>query len=299
MFKKYSLGVLLYLLLTPLYAAAPLVSADWLSANLSQPGLVVLDLQPTATYQRYHVPGAVHSNYDEWRRSDSRKRTKLIPPKERLEQLIGGLGIDNDSHVVLVITGRSASEMASAARVHWTFKAMGHDRVSILDGGLLAYANRRGNRMESGLVTPQKKLFTARPRADYLIGAEAVKAALESGIPLVDNRSDAEYLGLLGGGGKERAGTIPGARNLPFNWLTVNGGARFHSQENLRRIYQAAGVPTSGAQISFCHTGHRTALAWFVSHELLGNGEARLYDGSTEEWAADPALPIERRIELE
>ncbi|MCB1760612.1 MAG: sulfurtransferase [Gammaproteobacteria bacterium] len=299
MFARFIMGISLYLLLGPLFAATPLVSADWLGANLHRPGLVVLDLQPNATYRRYHVPGAVHSDYDDWRTANAVGTAKMLPPVARLEQLIGGLGIDNESQVVLVITGRSASEMASAARVYWSFKALGHDRVSILDGGLLAYANQRGNRMEGGVVTPRQKRFKAQPRAEYLVDAETVKAALNDGTPLIDNRSDAEHLGLLSGGGKERAGTIPGARSLPFNWLTVNGGVQFHSERNLRRIYRAAGVPLSGAQISFCHTGHRTALAWFVSHELLGNSEARLYDGSTAEWAANPTLPIERKIELE
>jgi 3-mercaptopyruvate sulfurtransferase SseA len=79
----------------------------------------------------------------------------------------------------------------------------------------------------------------------------------------------------------------------------MGGGASFHSPANLRRIYRAAGVPPTGDQIVFCHTGHRAALAWFVTHELLGNSGARLYDGSTAEWAADPALPMERKIDLE
>ncbi|MCP3867036.1 MAG: hypothetical protein GY703_02880 [Gammaproteobacteria bacterium] len=92
---------------------------------------------------------------------------------------------------------------------------------------------------------------------------------------------------------------MPGAVNLPFDWLTVNGGARFHSQENLRRIYQVAGVPAGGEQISFCHTGHRTSLAWFVSHELLGNRETRLYDGSTAEWLASRVFPVEQKIKLD
>ncbi len=108
----------------------------------------------------------------------------------------------------------------------------------------------------------------------------------------------AEHMGILGGGGRERPGTIPGSVNLPFDWLTVNGSAHFHTPENLKRIYQATGVPLEGDQISYCHTGHRTSLAWFVSHELLGNKKARMYDGSTAEWAVNRSLPMELKIEL-
>ena len=106
-------------------------------------------------------------------------------------------------------------------------------------------------------------------------------------------------MGLLHGGGKERPGTIPDSVNLPYDWLTLNSGARFHTTDNLKRIYETVGLPLEGEQISFCHTGHRTALTWFVSHELLGNKKARLYDGSMAEWAVDPSLPMEQRIKLD
>lgn len=213
--------------------------------------------------------------------------------------MIGGLGIDNETHVVLAITGRGVGEMASATRVYWTFKALGHDKVSILDGGLIAYAETRKGPIESNINIPDRKNYEANPRADYLVTADKVKELLGTNISLVDSRSSAEYMGLQSGGGKERPGTIPDSINLPFDWLTVNSGARFHTTENLKRIYEKVGLPLEGEQISFCHTGHRTSLAWFVSHELLGNEKARMYDGSTAEWAVDPSLPMEQKIKLD
>ncbi|MCG7976375.1 MAG: sulfurtransferase, partial [Candidatus Thiodiazotropha taylori] len=60
----------------------------------------------------------------------------------------------------------------------------------------------------------------------------------------------------------------------------------------------AGNVPLQGAQINYCHTGNRASLAWFVSHELLGNSQAKLYDGSTQEWAADSTLPMDQQVQL-
>ena len=298
MHTRYLIGLLFLFILTPLQAATPLVDVDWLLANRDKPNLVVLDLQPQAAYKRFHVPGAINSDYAAWRQPNANKTPKMMPPVEALEKLIGGLGIDNDTHVVLVVTGRGAGEMASATRVYWTFKALGHDKVSILDGGLVAYAQNRKNPLENKINKPSPKTFKANPRADYIVTAEQLKDMLDGNISLVDSRSRGEHMGLLSGGGKERPGTIPGSVNLPYDWLTVNGGARFHSADNLKSIYEAVGVPLEGEQVSFCHTGHRTSLAWFVSHELLGNEKAKLYDGSTAEWAVNPSLPMEQKIKL-
>jgi len=297
--KQIAVMVLLQICLAPVWAAQALVDAGWLVSNIKNPEVVVLDLQPQKIYNQYHVPGAINSNYAHWRRPDAKGVPQMMPPVAALEQLIGGLGIDNNSHVVLVVTGRGVGEMASATRVYWTFKALGHEKVSILNGGLIAYANNRSNPMENRANRPQQRKFKAKLNPEFLLSSSKVKSSMDKGVTIVDSRSVAEHLGLIGGGGKERPGTIPGSISLPYDWLTINGSASFHSPENLKRIYQTQGVPLDKEQISYCHTGHRTSLSWFVSHEILGNKKARMYDGSTAEWSIDRALPIEVKIKLQ
>ena len=175
---NYIIGFLFLIILAPLQAATPLVDVDWLMVNLNKPNLIVLDLQPKATYQRFHITRAVNSDYSEWRKPDVKKTPGMIPSISALEQLIGGLGIDNETQVILVVTGRGASEMASATRVYWTFKALGHDKVSILDGGLIAYGEARKNPIESNINTPDRKTFKANPRPDYLVTADEIKGLL-------------------------------------------------------------------------------------------------------------------------
>ena len=293
-------AMLLLFVVMPAFAATPLVTAELLITNLQNPDLVVLDLQTPQGYQRAHIPGAVNSDYARWRTGGKSGAPKVMPPVERMEVMIGGLGIDNRTHVVLTPLGQSAGDMAAAARIYWTFKALGHDEVSILDGGLIAYAGGGRKRpLERKANTPGSEVFKAEPRAEYLVSKNDVRNSMMGGVAMVDSRSRAEYLGIYQAGGKERPGTIPGAVNLPYDWLTVNGGAQFHTSEDLQVIYRSSGVPLEGAQISFCHTGHRTALAWFVSHELLGNKKAQMYDGSMAEWAADRDTPLEQKVELE
>ncbi|WP_246344877.1 sulfurtransferase [endosymbiont of Lamellibrachia barhami] len=298
MMKPFALSLLLIFTTTFALAAQPLVSPEWVHNNRGKSGVVILDLQDAKAYQRYHVPGAVNSSYGDWRRTSAKKIPQIMTPPAQLEKLIGRLGIDNDTHVVLVTTGNGAGDMASASRVYWTFKALGHDQVSILGGGLINYAQKRVYPLQNGLNQAVPKVFKVNLRADYIPDAQEVKAALEKGALAVDNRSRAEYMGIYSGSGKERPGSLPKAVNISYDWLTANGGATFHTIDNLKKIYAANQVPLSGPQINYCHTGHRAALGWFVSHELLGNKQARLYDGSTAEWALDHALPMEQKVQL-
>ncbi|MES9812953.1 MAG: sulfurtransferase [Candidatus Thiodiazotropha sp.] len=278
-------------------AAAPLIGPSWLHDNRDNPDLVLLDLQDNQNYLRFHIPGSINTTYAQWR-VEKKGELKNMPPVPVLEKLIGSLGIDNNSHVVLISLGASAGDMAAAARVYWTFKVLGHDRVSILDGGLVGYAEKRIYPLEKGNNQRKPTKFAAKYRKQMNPTAKEVKLALNNGTQIVDNRTRAEYLGIYGGGGKERAGRLPQALHLNYDWLTVNGSGRLHTADNLQRIYASSRVALNGDQINYCHTGNRAALGWFVSHEILGNRQARLYDGSTQEWSADQSLPMERQVKL-
>lgn len=282
--------VWLFLSVSLVQAATPLVEPAWLMANLGMPGMQIVDLQSAGGFRQAHLPGSVNTDYGQWRVKDHHGTPKMLPGKDYLDKLIGRLGIDNQTYVVLAPVGAGAGDMAMATRVYWTVKAMGHDNISILDGGLIAYSHLPGSHFVREVEVPPAKEFISQVRADYFPDVTAVKAALDQGVVFVDSRSHGEYVGQVGG---VRSGTIPGSILLPYDRLVVAGSGRFYALPKLKEIYQASGVPLTGEQISFCHTGHRTSLSWFVSHELLGNKQARLYDGSMIGWAADPALPME------
>lgn len=288
--KLITMALLLLVTSQNLFAATPLVTVDWLVNNLQQANLRIIDLQPKAGYKQIHITGAVHSDYGQWRQRN-KQGFKLIPSVAALERLIGSLGIDNQTHVVLVPFGRSAGDIATATRVYWTLKAVGHDEVSILDGGLIGYAEYRDNPLESNPNLPAAKSFKAHLREEYLITVPHVKAAIDSKTQLIDARSIAEFSGERGKPG--RSGTIPTSANLSFNKLIKEGGGFFHPPKQLRNIFTTHRVSLEGEQISYCQSGHRASLSWFVAHELLGNQQAKLYDGSMQEWAADPSLPLQ------
>ena len=279
----------------------PLVNVAWIKANGQRPEVVILDVRnklgggSEEAYREGHIPGAIYSDYlaAGWRGKVDGVPAQL-PPVSDLEKLIGGLGIDNGKQVVVVAGGESALDMGSATRVYFTFKVLGHDAVAVLDGGYKAYAADPANPVESGWNAPQPATFTARFRPELLASKDQVAAALQSGTPLIDHRPPAQFRGETKHDAAARAGTIPGAHSVPEGELTTDGGT-FVSAERFKELLKTAGVPTEGEEISFCNTGHWASLGWFLNSEVLGNKQARLYDGSMVDWTADQSLPVETK----
>lgn len=307
------LALALALLATGARAADPLVSIDWVKENLGKPGILLLDVSSAggrtkADYVAGHIPGSVFTDYAKggWREKNAAGVNGMLPAVDKLEKVIANHGIDNGTHVVLIPMGRNAQDTGAATRLYWTFKVLGHDQVSILDGGFVAWTkevdkatNKPVNPVETGEVTPAVKTFKANVRAEMIASKDDVKAAMESKQPLVDNRPSDFFLGISKSADAKLSGTIPGATSLPEAWLTENNGGKFRSKAQLTKLYQTAGVATSGKQINFCNTGHWASLGWFVSSELMGNKEAKMYDGSMAEWTADQAAPLQRTVPLD
>ncbi len=288
-------------------AAAPLVSPQWVADHACKPGVVVLDVRSPVggggnyyTFLRGHVKCAVYSNYKKagWR-VKANDVPGMLPPTAKVQQLVRSLGINNGDHVVIYAAGNNALDMGSATRVFWTFKVLGDNNVSIMNGGYAAYAAAKLPTARGADKSAGNGDFTAHFQSRYLATEKEVDAALhEHGVTLVDNRPHSQYLGVVMPGMDKRAGTIPGAKNVPQSWLTVNDGGKFRSVAQIKALYKYAGVPTSGKQINFCNTGHWASLGWFVSSQLLGNKNASVYDGSMSQWTRNPKLPVQQQLKI-
>ena len=144
MIKKVIGTIIFFLFVSSANAAEPTVSSDWLNKNLNSPNVFVLDIRNKLdgggydAFKEEHIPGSVHSDYlgAGWR-TTIKGVVGQFPGTKALSQLIGGLGIDNQKHVVIVYGGVSSLDFGSAARVYWTFKTIGHENVSILNLSLI------------------------------------------------------------------------------------------------------------------------------------------------------------------
>jgi len=274
----------------------PLVDSAWLAGNLGNKSLVVIDIRDAVDgknpYDAGHIPGAVDAKYSEYGwRATVNNIPGMLPPPEQIQDVIASLGVNNDSQVVIVSAGNNASEFGGATRVYWTFKVLGHDAVTILDGGYTAW-DKAGQQLSTDAVAPTDGDFKAEFRPELLAEVKDVQDAIASDTNLIDARSVAQFIGKEKTNTVQKLGTVPSAVNINFDQFYHPDVPAFASADEVNALVAAAGVPTDKGLISFCNTGHLASIAWFGLSEVAGIKNVRLYDGSMSEWTADPSRPV-------
>ncbi|HEY7231454.1 MAG TPA: sulfurtransferase [Pseudolabrys sp.] len=277
--------------------AEPLVSAQWLNDHLADSDVLVLDIRSAIdgggaqAYAAGHIPNGVHSDYDKagWRVTRNNVPF-MVPTVPELEKLIGDLGIDEDTHVVVAPAGVNVLDFGSAARTYWTLKYVGVRNVSILDGGVAAW-RAAGLPLETGTKAPSPKIFTATVDKSILAEASDVEAIEgKGGSTLVDARPASFFLGKEKAPASKAYGHIPGAFNIDSAKFYDAKSNRLKPKTELAAIANAA---PAGPVVNYCNTGHWASTDWFVFHELLGRKDAKLYAGSMVEWTSNETRPIE------
>jgi thiosulfate/3-mercaptopyruvate sulfurtransferase len=276
------------------YAKPVLVSTDWLAGHLKDQDLVVAEVDENPdVYDEGHVPGAVKLH---WREDLQDPVERELVGKEQFEALLGGLGISNDTTVVLY----GDRNNWFAAYAYWYLRVYGHRDVQILDGGRQKWIDE-GRELSTDVPVREPATYTASDR-DETIRAyrDGVRESLAAeGQALVDVRSPQEFSGELIAPpgyeqeGAQRAGHIPTARSIPWASAVRDDGT-FKSAEELRALYADKGVTPDQAVTAYCRIGERSAHTWFVLRELLGYGDVRNYDGSWTEWGNLVGVPIEK-----
>nr|WP_095873705.1 sulfurtransferase [Streptomyces sp. TLI_235] len=277
--------------MTLLSPPGPLVAADWLAERLGQPGLVVLDAS-VGVYRgiRRPIPGARTFDIDGALSDQADPLPHTMPGPEQFERELRALGVDDDS----VVVAYDNAGIYSSARAWWMLRAMGFDRVAVLDGGLPVWEAAGLPLAEAGTgeVPASPGTFTVRPRAGLLVDRGAVDAALaDPATAVLDARSRERYTGRV----EEprpglRRGHIPGAANLPYLDLQVDG--RMRPVDELKDRFAAVAGDRERLVVS-CGSGV-TACVLALGAELAGYRDLAVYDGSWSEWGRPSDLPVEQ-----
>ncbi|MGO1247518.1 MAG: sulfurtransferase [Oceanisphaera sp.] len=285
-------------LLTP---PTPLVDCQWLATHLHDPNLVVLDASwymPAAKrsgeqeWLSQRIPGAQFFDFDSKIKDENSPLPHMLPSAEQFSRQVSSLGVNNHSCIVIY----DGSGIFSAPRVWWMFKAMGHEHVAVLDGGLPEWMAQRLP-VTSGDAKPVVKgEFIAKRQAAWIADAGQVQMALPSPqssqqvhSQVLDARSFERFSGQAADPRSGvRAGHMPGAICLPFGELLQQG--RFLPQAQLADKF-AKLLSTEHNLICSCGSGVTAAILALAAN-IIGHQHIAVYDGSWAEWGSSPHLPV-------
>jgi thiosulfate/3-mercaptopyruvate sulfurtransferase len=229
-----------------------------------------------------------------------------VPPDEDLFATIGNAGITADSLVVVIARtvdsptlGPAPYGVANATRVADTLIYAGVENVTMLDGGYAKWA-AEGRATSTVPVTPTAVSYTGVTDTSMFVSMDYVADRIGKAT-LVEGREADIYFGITQEPWTTRAGHIPTALDLPAPWFwqaTVNdaGVTTYTSWKDTSTITEIAltvlGDDGDKEIIVYCGVGGYASTLWYVLTQVVGYRDVKFYDGSLQEWTADPTKDV-------
>ena len=268
-----------------------LLTPQELSDLAATTDLRILDIRAASgdgpNYAAGHIPQAVSAPYGSWRgpRDNPGEPMTDAALTERLQTA----GVAADQPVVVVHEGDTQSDFGAAARVYWTLKSAGIERIAILNGGFKAW-REAGLPVSTDALVPARSTITATLSPQWRATTEDVAAASRGtgNAVLVDARPEAFFRGERKHDAAPAAGTIAGAVNFVHDrWFAPERTAISAPDAAIARAKALAAEANGAPVVSFCNTGHWAATNWFALSEIAGVENVKLYPQSIVGWQRD------------
>jgi thiosulfate/3-mercaptopyruvate sulfurtransferase len=273
-----------------------LVETDWLEEHLDDPGIRVVEVdEDTTAYEKGHIKGSVAWN---WSTDLHAASGREFVDQAGLKRLLRNAGVGSESTVILY--GGNNNWFASYA--YWLLRYLGFGNVQLLNGGRKKWELESRELTQEVPSTGATDLEITEPVQGDIraFRDEVLSRVREEGVAsFVDVRSPEEYRGEklapdhLPQEQAQVPGHIPGAANIPWA-KAANDDGTFKSADELRELYEGAGITADKAVIAYCRIGERSSHTWFVLKELLGYGNVKNYDGSWTEYGSLVGAPVEK-----
>lgn len=264
-----------------------LIEPDELESHLDDTNVVIVDLCKDKQYAQAHIPGAHFVNYTDIIHI-KKPVMGLLPSVEDFSKIISNLGITADTQVVAY----DDEGGGCAARFIWTLHVYGHDKTSLLNGGLYSWANEGHTLSNETPAAPTPSNYLLENTGRFTVNREYVREHLnEKNVALLDARSLPEYSGAKMFA--DKAGHIPGA--IHYEWTEAmdrNNNMRLLAVDDIQNKLDEIGITKDKEVICYCQSHHRSAFSYLMLR-VLGYDNVKGYPGSWSDWGNHSDSPVE------
>lgn len=271
-----------------------LVSSGWLSKEMDNPRLVIIDVRSKDAYAAGHIPNALNIPIEEYfQKGYLGNILYMLNTPCQTVKLFRENGISNNSIIIFYNDAAGAVGYTAAAREFWSAWMYGLRDIALLKGGINKWVYE--NRSITKVIKYKQGNFSIKNMSlDSVATWPEIYDALAAGnAQLIDNRESAHYNGISGDKRLVRHGHIPGAVKVSASDLTekVSGHYELRKSEDIKSILKISGISSDKPIIVYCNTGHLASGGWFCLKFLAGAKHIKMYDGSMYEYSRMP-LPI-------
>lgn len=263
-----------------------IVSTEWLNQNLSNPNLIILDasVKTSANGKEFEkfdrtIPNTRLFDLKNVFRDKASSYPNTIPNPQKFKLECRKLGINNDSEIVVF----DNNGIYSSPRVWWLFKVMGHQKISVLDGGLPDWIKNEFQTEKKQVKTFEMGDFEVQFDKTLVVGFERI---LENTIKKKFTIVDARSISRFNGTGKEprehlKSGSIENSVNIPYQEVLRDG--KYKPKSELKVLFEKK--CNSDKELVFsCGSGMTACIVMLACQIGFGNS-LKVYDGSWTEWA--------------
>jgi thiosulfate/3-mercaptopyruvate sulfurtransferase len=274
----------------------PLVSIDWLVANMNHPDLIILEAslpkpgtkQANQDVSQLKIKNARIFDIENTFSDTNSPLPHTMPTPAAFTEEAQKLGINQDSIIVVY----DNIGVYSSPRAWWMFRSMGHQAVFVLNGGLPAW-KQAGFDCEplTSPVSIKKGNFIANYQANLISNvADVLEAIQDENKVVIDARAEERFLGEVAEPREGlRRGHIPNSANIPF--AKVQNANEMLEKPALEKVFEAV-ADKEQSLIFSCGSGV-TACILALGAEIAGYSNISVYDGSWSEWGIPSDLPVE------
>ena len=274
-----------------------LVSTEWLNNNLSK--VKIFDASwhmpnPNRNAHREfldkHIPGTMFWDLDEHSDKDS-PFPHMLPNSAYWARMLCSFGIKNDDHIIVY----DFSAVHSSCRLWFSLKYFGHQKVSVLNGGMKKWLKE--NRPTSNEITKNigkfsyidkintKNKYKVTENFDWVKKKEQIDENIKNySFTLVDARSRERFEGKIE---EPRPGLIkgciPDSKNIPYQKCIDSETNTFKTKSELVKIFEKNNVDYNKPLVFSCGSGVSACVLCLVYFSITGKN-AMIYDGSFAEW---------------